>query len=100
MAGEMREHVRLETEKDMRVQRRVPIIEDLWTDARFAMRSLRRRPSLALVITTTFALGIGASTAMFSVLNGIALRELPVRNARDVAVLWTASPQQSTQQPA
>ena len=83
--------------EDMRNQRRVPIIEDLWTDARFAMRSLRRRPSLALVITTTFALGIGASTAMFSVLNGIALRELPVRNARDVAVLWTASPQQATQ---
>ncbi len=73
------------------------MVEDLWTDARFALRSLRRRPSLALVIVTTFALGIGASTAMFSVLNGIALRELPVRNARDIAVLWTASPQQTAQ---
>ena len=77
--------------------RMAEIVEDLWTDLRFALRSLRRGPSLALVLVLTFTLGIGASTAMFSVLNGIALRQLPVRNARNIAVLWTASPQQTTQ---
>ncbi len=78
--------------EEMRAQRRLPVIEEVVQDVRYAVRTLWRDRTFALVAVVTLALGIAASTATFSVLRGIVLRELPVPRAGDVAVLWTAAP--------
>lgn len=52
-------------------------IETAWHDTRDALRTLRRQPGFAAIVILTLALGIGANTAVFSVLNGVVLRPLP-----------------------
>jgi len=48
-------------------------------DFRLAVRGLLKRPFFAAIVTATFALGIGANTAVFTVVNAVALRPLPFR---------------------
>ncbi len=54
-------------------------LEDLLSDLRYAVRSFRHQPSVAVVAILTLTLGIGANTAIFSMVNGLLLRPLPVR---------------------
>lgn len=58
------------------------------TDFRFATRSLRRRPSFTLAVVLTLGLGIGASTAVFSLLDAALLRPLPFEEPSRLAMLW------------
>ncbi len=64
------------------------VIDNLWHDVRMAGRSLSRQPGLSAVIVLTLALGIGTTTAIFSVVNGVLLRPLPYEDAARLAMIW------------
>jgi len=73
----------------IRSQRAIPFVDTLWRDVLFAVRSFRRTPGLAATVILTLALSIGATTAMFSVVNGLLLSPLPFANGE--RLVWTVN---------
>jgi predicted permease len=65
---------------------------DLATDARYGLRSLARNPGFAFAAILSTAIGIGASTAIFSVVNALLLRPIPYQDSDRLAILWNRSP--------
>src|SRR5262245_48553566 len=63
---------------------RFTIVEDFWRDVLYALRSLRRTPGFAAIAILTLALGIGANTAMFTLLHRIMLASLPVQDPEEL----------------
>ena len=59
------------------------------TDLRYALRSVFKQPVFSAVVVVTLALGIGANTAIFSVVNAVVLRPLPFQDADRLAMIWT-----------
>lgn len=70
------------------------MLEALWLEARYAARSLARRPGLTVVAILTLALGIGANTAIFSVVDVVMLKPLPFHEPNRLVMAWSASPGQ------
>lgn len=81
-------HVR-ETYRD---QLGVPFLESLWRDVRYALRACGRNPGFSAVVVITLALGIGANTAMFSVVNAVILRPLPFAEPSRIMRVWHTPP--------
>lgn len=67
-------------------------IEDLFHDVRYALRTLRQRPGFAAVALATLALGTGATTIMFTLINGVLLRPLPYSHPDTLLVVHGHSP--------
>jgi len=59
----------------------------LWQDLKFGARLLRLNPSFAAIALLSLALGIGANTAIFQLLDAVRLRSLPVKNPQELAIV-------------
>ncbi|MCK4793780.1 MAG: ABC transporter permease, partial [Desulfobacteraceae bacterium] len=65
-------------------------MKTIWHDMRYGLRQLRKSPGFTAVAVLSLALGIGINTAIFSMINGILYKSLPVRNPHELRVInWT-----------
>jgi putative ABC transport system permease protein len=81
-----------QTKESVRDQRSLPLLESLLQDARFAARLLRKSPAFTAIAVLTLALGIGANTAIFSVMRQVLLLRLPVWHPEQLVLLYSPGP--------
>src|SRR5689334_16134455 len=68
-------------------------LEELGSDTRYALRTLRRAPVLAATAILTLALGVGANTTIFSAVNAVVLQPLPFNQPDRLVMLWEENPE-------
>ena len=73
-------------------RRRRDIMGELRQDIAYGLRTLRRAPTFTITAILTIALGVGANTAIFSVVHGIVFKPLPFANPDQLVRVWSANP--------
>ena len=79
-AAAVRFGTRLSAAEQAGDERGLPALESFFTDLGYALRGMRKSPAFAAVVVLTLALGIGANTALFSLMEAVTFRSLPVRD--------------------
>src|SRR5438552_2410043 len=82
----------MQTVEHHRDGRSLPFIETMLQDVRYALRSLRRQPTFALVAIATLAVGIGAGTTVFSFAGAVLLRPLPYARPHELVRVFETNP--------
>ena len=81
-----RRHVGIAVKKERQ------LMHQLMRDIRYAIRGLVRQPGLAITAVTALGLGIGLTTAMFSIVNGVVLRGLPMEDPEEIVAIFRINP--------
>jgi putative ABC transport system permease protein len=68
-------------------------MQTMWQDLRYGARMLLKKPGFAVIALVTLALGLGANSAMFSLIDSLLFRPLPFKNMDRLAVVWSTLPQ-------
>jgi len=83
-----------QTRQAYRERERLPRAESFWQDIRFGARVLGKSPGFTLTAALTLALGIGAPTAIYSVVKAVLLAPLPYKDPSRIVAVWTRNPAQ------
>jgi putative ABC transport system permease protein len=79
--------------EETRDERGIRTLDEVWQDLRYGARMLRKKPGFTLIAVISLALGIGANTAIFSVVNTLLLKSLPYHDPDRIVLVWGVSNQ-------